>query len=446
MSVCRARLSQKPGCPPAASIGRGRTDNPADCALARSVLKRQSSMQRRVGKTFDTTSRSGAPASWRHAWIRQSVQRLAACCVLTALVLTSAPEAWGQTTTGLTLNETNIKRLPLQYSRSRPWWINYADCLANGTFTFALSLTSIGDPLEVWVGNDDCATNRGNTSERGQCWIVARDATPETSTTIEVPMRNVVARRLSNTEVPANVSADVCDDSDEPSGEALTFYFLLVESGKAKFSDSWTGGAQKTGFDVLGPAPPGGIRVGIGESQLAINIDGVDEEDDRASFGAYCAPADTPDTVFEYADAGGTEAATATESDAGSGDTGDPAPDECFTDVLRSRTRPPVGYECGVVNETSGTLRTNTLINNQPYAVGVAGLDIVGNAGPLSNIECGTPLPLDDFFELYSRNGGPGGGGFCDLSRTPARSAPHGFAALGLFLAGLAYRRSRGRA
>ncbi len=378
------------------------------------------------------------------------MQRLAACGVLMALVLVCAPEAWSQTTgANITFSaNTGIDRIQEAYTQARPWWISYADCLANDVFTFSLGLVDTSNPVEIWVGSENCATNRSNADgNRGQCWIVAKEDRPSDRPTIDVPVRNVIARRVNTTVVPSGLSADVCDDSTDPSGETLTFYIMQVDSGQADDFITWDGAPQGTGFDVVGPDPPDNISVGVGESQLAISVRDAEDEADLERFEAFCVPAGTNGTIFESADAGASEAVTP-DIDAGSGfsSTGEPAPADCFTNLLRSGARPPVGYSCAVEGKTSSTLRTTILTNNQPYAVGVAGQDVLGNAGPLSNIECGTPLPLDDFFELYSRNGGPGGGGFCDLSRMPARSAPHGFAALGLLLAGLAYRRSRGRA
>ena len=46
-------------------------------------------------------------------------------------------------------------------------------------------------------------------------------------------------------------------------------------------------------------------------------------------------------------------------------------------------------------------------------AIAVAGVDRVGNSGPLSPIACGTPQPVTTFFEAYREAGGRGGGGFC---------------------------------
>jgi MYXO-CTERM domain-containing protein len=88
-------------------------------------------------------------------------------------------------------------------------------------------------------------------------------------------------------------------------------------------------------------------------------------------------------------------------------------------------------------------LRTGALLNGRTYAIGVSGQDLLGNAGELSEIRCGTPVELDDFFELYSRRGGVGGGGFCSLSSSPGGPHPRSLAGLGLLVAALLWRRAR---
>jgi MYXO-CTERM domain-containing protein len=97
------------------------------------------------------------------------------------------------------------------------------------------------------------------------------------------------------------------------------------------------------------------------------------------------------------------------------------------------------------VRETSTTLRTSTLRNDVTYAVAIAAQDGLGNAGVASDIQCGTPTELEDFFELYSRYGGPGGGGFCSVSPGTGggRSGAGASAAVLALLLGLALRRRR---
>jgi hypothetical protein len=65
----------------------------------------------------------------------------------------------------------------------------------------------------------------------------------------------------------------------------------------------------------------------------------------------------------------------------------------------------------------------------------------VGNAGVLSQLLCGTPTELDDFYELYSLNGGRGGGGFCSLPLAPRAPSHVALMALGGLALVLRWRR-----
>jgi MYXO-CTERM domain-containing protein len=399
----------------------------------------------------------------------RALQATSALLLLTAL-LAFAVSASAQTSTLSTITSPNgsivlnpqaqgIDRERDYYSAARPWWISYEDCLANDVFTFNLTIRDTTNPLEIWAGTENCATNRSRT-DRGQCWIVAREPQLSDTIAVKVPVRNILLRQLDTTNPPAaGLSNDVCDDSTDPSGEAVTFYIMLVDGGQADEYIAWDGGTGLTGFDVVGPDPPGSIDVGIGESQLAVDINGVDEDTDRESFEAFCVPAGTtfaslglqdPDAVeTPGSDAGagvldgGLDAGQITPVSA-EGDAGGAAPSACFTEVLRSGRRALPQFGCGTVRETSSSLRTSRLVNDTQYAVAVSARDNLGNAGVVSTIECGRPTQLDDFFELYSRADGKGGGGFCSVAPGATATSPRNLAVLLVALAGLALRRKRG--
>lgn len=383
--------------------------------------------------------------------VHSMLRRARSMMLLALLFATSwARESSAQTTdnsaVGITFNpSTGVERRQEAYTQARPWWISRADCIANDVFTFALGIDDPSDPVEIWVGSDNCIERRNDPNNIGQCWMVARDSSGNDRPEIDVPVRNIVARQPGRSEPPGALPASVCDESDDRSGEQLTFYFMVVDGGQVVGSATWnasdTGG---TGFDTLGPEPPTSIDVGVGERQLSIGVDNTREDTDLRRFEAFCVPAGTegpapviPSMTVSTGDAGTTSG--------GPGISG-PAPDECFTPILASGARPPDGYSCGVVSKDARNIQTSELTNLQAYAVGVVGQDLLGNGGVVSDIQCGTPIPLDDFFELYSANGGPGGGGFCDLSHAPTGGSRQPLAWLGVFFAGLLWRRERARA
>lgn len=388
----------------------------------------------------------------RRGRARASGWALGGALLAAAMLLSTSPARAASSTSNngtVVLDTLSISRVQ-PYRQSRRWWVNYEECKANDVFSFPLQLRDTSNTVEVWAGNVDCAANRGNT-DMGQCWILATEPRPEDTLTIDVPVRNIVARRLGGVTPPSNLDDSVCDASTDPSGEQFTFYFILQDGGSSEASTKWDGGAEGTGFDMVGPSPPSSISVGIGESQLSIGIGDIDEESDRQRFEAFCVPEGTmplpgedagiaaPTVVADAGDAGDTGAAVVAPTAA----EGTPAPPACFTPIIRGGVRPPIGFSCGEAGEVSTTLKTSRLQNGITYAVGVAGQDAVENAGVLSEIECGTPTELDDFYELYSRNGGLGGGGFCSLPRVPRAPSRVPLLAAGGLLALLAGRRVR---
>lgn len=352
------------------------------------------------------------------------------------------------------------RTVPYRETGNKPYWISYSDCVLNDAFSFPVRVTDTSMNLEVWVGSNDCVAARSATTERGQCWIVQRVLPSEDTFRVEVPVRNVVARQTGTDNPPVDLGPEVCDLSQEQSGEQLTYYFMQVRSGQPEASLRWNSNARDgTGFDMVGPRAPGGISVGVGESQLEINLSSVSEDADRERFRAFCVPAGT---ALDELDAGaepeppvatdaGSPAPTA-PGDAGAGgaggqSAGEPVPAECANGVLtRSGVRAPVStqYQCGEASEFSRAIRTSRLANDVTYAVAVAGEDSIGNTGALSVIRCGTPTELVDFFEDYIEAGGPGGGGFCGLGRGATRAGGASALALaGLAVSVLLRRRSR---
>jgi hypothetical protein len=402
----------------------------------------------------------------RRATLRCARARAVASALgLAALALLSTRQSHAQTNSssstvtnrgGIQLTENQILRtVPFRENGNKRFWISYSDCVLDDAWSFPLKVTNTSLTLEVWAGSSDCVQTRSLT-DRQQCWLVAK-LTPDTdSFRMSVPVRNVIARRTEADDVPTGLTADVCNQSEETAGESFTYYFMQVSSGQVVDYDTWNGGTDRegTGFDMVGPRAPSTVRLGIGESQLDVRMSGISEEADRERFRAFCVPsgtaldADAGGTVLPPADDGGTDIASGA-TDAGTSDGNDevPSPAECANGVLFENRRAPVNspYECGTASVISSSIRTDRLQNGVTYAVAVAGEDAIGNTGELSQITCGTPTLLDDFFEVYSREGGPGGGGFCSLRPGASRAPLLPSLGFGAALLGLALRRRRAR-
>lgn len=301
------------------------------------------------------------------------------------------------------------------------YWISYRDCAADDALTFQVVWTGLSAAsLEVWVGSVNCADNANRQTTTLQCWPVSTRTPFETTpVTVSLSVRDIIAQRKATTFDPTAASAADCDSytgSTEPA--PYDIYFLPVNSdGTTNTAVSAVKYSIK--IDLLGPEPPTDLTAGIGESQLIVKFKGS-ISNDRTGYRVYC-----DDGTVTDAGAGADAGATV---DAGG---------ECSSSLLIPGEIPPASLSaCGSASgKTVTELGATSLDNGQSYVVAVSAVDQVGNAGELSELACGTPQPVTDFFEAYRDAGGKAGGGFCSVSR---RSDAQG-AWLGLLaLAGLA--------
>ncbi|NUP09728.1 MAG: hypothetical protein HOW73_27090, partial [Polyangiaceae bacterium] len=103
---------------------------------------------------------------------------------------------------------------------------------------------------------------------------------------------------------------------------------------------------------------------------------------------------------------GGSGGPAGTGGDGGSG--GSLPSGDCDAGPLVEGEVPPIANACSdEIN--SDQVRADGLVNGQEYAIGVAGVDDIGNPGPLSNVVCATPVAVVDFFDNYTNAGGQGG-------------------------------------
>ena len=104
-------------------------------------------------------------------------------------------------------------------------------------------------------------------------------------------------------------------------------------------------------------------------------------------------------------------------------------------------------FVCGArISASSTTPVIMGLSNKQQYTIAVAAYDEVNNIGPLSVLQCATPVPTDTFFPQYCKDGGAGcaGCGSCAVGAPSDLTWP-GLALAALAALGLIVRRDERR-
>ena len=73
-------------------------------------------------------------------------------------------------------------------------------------------------------------------------------------------------------------------------------------------------------------------------------------------------------------------------------------------------------YVCSDLLRTQRSTRLKGLENGIPYLIGVATIDLHGNASPIKNVYLGKPVATRDFYQGYRTAGGEAEGGYCALA------------------------------
>ncbi|MBE7478405.1 MAG: hypothetical protein HS104_00210 [Polyangiaceae bacterium] len=391
------------------------------------------------------------------------------CLVSAALLLAASSTALAQT---VTVKEAYTRKLGFRTSDKEPNWISYSDCTGDDELYFETTLVkAVGYSLEVWVGSSaDCTAYEARLGSSPTCWQVFKTSAQLETQKVTIRAQDVIAQNKSTDGTWGQGSGTLadCDDSGAPSdGQAVTFYFLLVD-GTGQPVTVGAPATRQTTYDLVGPPAPGNVSAGIGEDLLVVSWS-ASTASDLIGYRVYCdpkpgaqAPANSPMADAGLAGATATDAATDAASGGTSGDAAADATSDaagsggasgsggsgggggnpnCPSAALVPGERPDSAYQCGsVTSKTDTSTEAKGLLNGVNYAVAVAGFDRVGNSGPLSSVACGSPQPVDDFFELYRRAGGKGGGGFCAIGADPS---PASLALAGLALGAWLVRRRR---
>jgi hypothetical protein len=213
---------------------------------------------------------------------------------------------------------------------------------------------------------------------------------------------------------------------DPPPSEASALETMPVDAasndGVCTASEAGADGGDGNvrGVDEAGGSPCG---VGLNDAQIP-SPGGCRTSGVLVSGGNGSYIDDAGETVTPQEDAAATEDGRATTS-------------------YGRMTLIPSKYLCGSVSASSTEANVLGLRNGNYYNVAVAAVDALGNVGPLSNVECAEPVPVNDFWRDYYRAGGQAGGGFCSARGV---GEPSGTDGIGLIVAAGAVALLRRRA
>lgn len=363
---------------------------------------------------------------------------LAGLVVASSLVVARPAEAQSVM---LPLTTQPTREVKLRPSDEDPYTVSYSDCMAFGgkgdVYTFQTTLSGYqGDTLEVWAGTDTCAdlTERQSSSS-ATCWKVYSGTPTSAIWPVRIRVQDMIGSPQIITGPGTGTSAN-CKLQTGSAPQTVNLNFMLISSGQLQGQAA----QYPLKYDLVGPAPPVKVSAGIGDSELVLNWTASDDPD-LLGYQFYCDP--PPNGVTPPAQDAGTSTDAGTDGGtSGTAEAGVPNP-ACPSTALMEGAQPQAAYKCGSVSgKQNGSGTASGLANGTLYAVGVAGYDLVRNAGPLSNIACGTPEKVNGFFNAYRQAGGKAGGGYCDIGGVPD---PDELWALGGVLFAVALRRRRRR-
>ncbi|WP_437613323.1 hypothetical protein WMF20_11815 [Sorangium sp. So ce834] len=370
-------------------------------------------------------------------WPRgRRLPRLCAAALAAAALAGAARRAEATVTISTDVDRTGDRRPDAE----NPLWISREDCLTDNDLRFTVTLTgfSTSQTLEVWVSESQDCTLYSNRDTGTRCRRIKAVS----------PLDDTMEIELSAKEIAAALGAEGCEGTRSSTGAvSVTMYFMRLESLDQDGPDhaKW----ESTKMDLQGPKPPTEVEAHPGDGRLLVDFK-QNEDEDVEGYYLYCDGGGQSSSGAGGAGAGGgDDGAGAAGGGSGGGATG-AGSSGCQASRLVPGEVPESALRCGKVGkanrgEAMKFDNGEAIANGKPYVVGVAAYDLVGNAGPLSELSCATPVDVDGFFEKYRDAGGQAGGGFCSVGG-PIGAGRWVSAPLGVLVAGAAlglWRRGR---
>lgn len=213
---------------------------------------------------------------------------------------------------------------------------------------------------------------------------------------------------------------------DNSGNDAVEFYAFCEQAGAVTAPTTGAGGSTTTSSTTTsgtggtggngtmqfgqGHKPYGGVGGAGGGSGGTAGAGGTGGTGGTAGAGGVGGTGGDTGSGGTTTSAGGSTStptstspsSTSTSSSSGTSD------GECDEPTTLVQGSIPTVANCGT---TGSSPVEASVTNNFNYWVGVAGVDNVGNVGPISGLECSAPTDVDDFWLDYVNGGGKAGGG-----------------------------------
>jgi hypothetical protein len=364
-----------------------------------------------------------------------------------------------------------------------------ADCEAPISLDYDVTDIAASDDIGIWVSEGDCLDPTTRAAASQTCFKLDAKSTGN-------PGNTFYDFALGPHEIAAALGITNCEDTT-PSRTVTLWVLVNASSGASADVNA----SLMLTMDFVGPAAPTIDSVGAENgTSLEVNFTSVDGSG-AVSFNAYCEQAGQV-TATTSVGAGG---ATSTSSSGGAGGNGTQSAQGWKTyggvggggtggaggaggvggtnvgaggtggtagATGTGGTTTSTGGSSGSSSSTGsggassgcddpaeldpGTIPTVAVCGtstNSPvtatvsagfnYWVGIAGVDNVGNIGPISELTCTTPTDVDDFWSDYLANGGTAGGGICACATVGARHTGLAFTGWAIACLAMFVRRRR---
>ncbi|MSP25401.1 MAG: hypothetical protein EXR75_09600 [Myxococcales bacterium] len=255
---------------------------------------------------------------------------------------------------------------------------------------------------------------------------------------------------------PTDVLASVNDDTSlkvtftPPKSNDLAKYQVYCDATATALTSGATTGATTTSVSASAATSGAGGAEGSGTASSTGGAGGTSSTGGGASStgGAGGASSDVGGASSTGGAGGTTSAGGAGGTSSTGGATGGAsssasagASAECTSQLVAGEL--PNGLtSCGEAVIPSTQVVATGFIVHQLGAVAVAAIDLAGNVGVLSAVDCATPEPVEDFFDAYRKAGGQAGNG-CGCSVGRERERGLGGASLALAWLGVLVLRRR---